>query len=335
MSVTTDANCICTVTAILPPSPPTDVPLDTLRRGEWQGVTRDKRPQLSGQNKTDLMPNNASCKRWDTLPERAESILGSSQCRGHPPVAFVLQSGSVEDVETYGHFAPGSAGNLTGNMGIRPFMLARNRRVEVRPLMRGAPRMQEFKDEHNRLFLPGVAAREVPPEAGELVGPIARPEPDHDASTRQDVDEGQILHHAHGLVERHRDHRGAEPDARGLGGQVAQVREHVRHDPVLVREVMLGHPGSIIAERLSRLDLRRHTGVDLPVRIGLAGRGGVRGEENPEFHAVSSLRRRFYSCPAQHASLHGTFLRRPARSAASSAMMNKWRAWDIIAHESA
>src|SRR5262245_57959662 len=26
----------------------------------------DKRPQLSAQNKTDLMPNNASCKRWDT-----------------------------------------------------------------------------------------------------------------------------------------------------------------------------------------------------------------------------------------------------------------------------
>ena len=30
-------------------------------------MTRDKRPQLLGQNKTDLMPNNASCKRWDTL----------------------------------------------------------------------------------------------------------------------------------------------------------------------------------------------------------------------------------------------------------------------------
>jgi hypothetical protein len=26
----------------------------------------DKRPQLSVQNKTDLMPNNAPCKRWDT-----------------------------------------------------------------------------------------------------------------------------------------------------------------------------------------------------------------------------------------------------------------------------
>ena len=30
-------------------------------------MTRDKRPQLSGQNKTDLMPNSTSCKRWDTL----------------------------------------------------------------------------------------------------------------------------------------------------------------------------------------------------------------------------------------------------------------------------
>jgi hypothetical protein len=27
---------------------------------------RDKRPPLSVKNKTDLMPNNASCKRWDT-----------------------------------------------------------------------------------------------------------------------------------------------------------------------------------------------------------------------------------------------------------------------------
>ena len=30
-------------------------------------MTRDKRPQLSGQNQTDLMPKSASCKRWDTL----------------------------------------------------------------------------------------------------------------------------------------------------------------------------------------------------------------------------------------------------------------------------
>jgi hypothetical protein len=27
----------------------------------------DKRPQRFAKNKTDLMPKNASCKRWDTL----------------------------------------------------------------------------------------------------------------------------------------------------------------------------------------------------------------------------------------------------------------------------
>lgn len=34
----------------------------------------DKRPQLSAKDKTDLMPNNASCKRWDT-PHLLERLL--------------------------------------------------------------------------------------------------------------------------------------------------------------------------------------------------------------------------------------------------------------------
>ena len=38
---------------------------------------------------------------------------------------------------------------------------------------------------------------------------------------------------------------------------------------------MLGHPGRVIAERVRRLDLRRHTGVDVTVRVGLAGVVGV------------------------------------------------------------
>ena len=52
--------------------------------------------------------------------ERPESLLVSRQCRGHTPVAVVLQSGSVEHVETYGYFTPCSAGSLTGKMGTRP-----------------------------------------------------------------------------------------------------------------------------------------------------------------------------------------------------------------------
>src|SRR5262247_2554286 len=53
------------------------------------------------------------------------------------------------------------------------FILPRYRRVEEWPLMRGAPCVQELQDEGKRLFLPVVAGRELSPEAGELVGPIA------------------------------------------------------------------------------------------------------------------------------------------------------------------
>src|SRR6266446_167823 len=58
--------------------------------------------------------------RGQSALARAEYLLVSSQCRGHTPVAVVLQSGSVEPVETYGSFTPCSARNLTGNMGTRP-----------------------------------------------------------------------------------------------------------------------------------------------------------------------------------------------------------------------
>ena len=50
-------------------------------------------------------------------------------------------------------------------------------------------------------------------------------------------------------------------------------------------------PSRVVAERVRRLDLRRHPGVDVPVRVGLAGVVRVRREQDAEFHAVSSLRR--------------------------------------------
>src|SRR5262249_46386716 len=52
--------------------------------------------------------------------ERPESLLVSRQCRGHPLVAGVLQSGTVEHVETYGYITPCFAGSLIGKMGTRP-----------------------------------------------------------------------------------------------------------------------------------------------------------------------------------------------------------------------
>jgi hypothetical protein len=59
ISVTTDSNGICTVIAILPPFAPTDVPLDTLRRGEQHGVIIAKWPNLSAKNTTDIPPKKA------------------------------------------------------------------------------------------------------------------------------------------------------------------------------------------------------------------------------------------------------------------------------------
>jgi len=60
-----------------------------------------------------------AARRQSTL-ERAEPLLVSSQCGGYPTTALLLQGGSVEYVETYGYFTPGSAGSLTGKMGMRP-----------------------------------------------------------------------------------------------------------------------------------------------------------------------------------------------------------------------
>jgi hypothetical protein len=41
----------------------------------------DKRPQLSAKNKTDLMPNNALCKRWDTPNHSIRTM-----CEGQKPL---------------------------------------------------------------------------------------------------------------------------------------------------------------------------------------------------------------------------------------------------------
>jgi hypothetical protein len=78
-------------------------------------MTRDKRPQLSGQNKTDLMPNSASCKRWDTLrsdpsattwvPRRAAAPMAIAPgCgRGH---ASPQESPAVGEANGAHHGAP-------------------------------------------------------------------------------------------------------------------------------------------------------------------------------------------------------------------------------------
>jgi hypothetical protein len=49
---------------------------------------------------------------------------------------------------------------------------------------------------------------------------------------------------------------------------------------------MLGDPGGVVAETVRLHDLRRHAGVRVAVRVGLALDVRVRGEENAELHAL-------------------------------------------------
>jgi hypothetical protein len=46
--------------------------------------------------------------------------LVSSQCRGDLAVAVLLQGGSLEPIETYGHFTLGSVGILSRKISLRP-----------------------------------------------------------------------------------------------------------------------------------------------------------------------------------------------------------------------
>src|SRR5262245_55801325 len=47
----------------------------------------DKRPQRLAKNKTDLMPKNTSCKRWDTLVSVAWAVMVSTRARmGTTPI---------------------------------------------------------------------------------------------------------------------------------------------------------------------------------------------------------------------------------------------------------
>ena len=164
-------------------------------------------------------------------------------------------------------------------------VVALDDRPEVRPLVPDAALVQEREDQIDRLLLDVAPRVEVAAEALELVGPVAGAQAEHHPTAREDVHEGHVLDHADRVVEGQRHHRGAEADARGPGRQVAHVGEDVRHDAVLVREVVLGHPRGVVAQAVGGLDLGGDPGVDGAVRVGLAGVVRVRGEQDAEFHA--------------------------------------------------
>jgi len=67
-----------------------------------------------------------------------------------------------------------------------------------------------------------------------------------------DVQKRDLLGHAHGIVPRQHDHRGAELDAPGAAGEVGeQLRRRGRHG--VAGEVMLERPQRIEAQRLDEI----------------------------------------------------------------------------------
>jgi hypothetical protein len=62
-------------------------------------VLIDKRPPLSVKNKTDLLPNSASCKRWDTLEKGLWNsyppALGGDTWHGRIAVLHYVSLGSL------------------------------------------------------------------------------------------------------------------------------------------------------------------------------------------------------------------------------------------------
>src|SRR5262245_12254571 len=109
-----------------------------------------------------------------------------------------------------------------------------------------------LQDDVDRLFPARPAALQIETEALELVGLIAAPEADIDTPAGQEIQRRNLLGDHQGMVERHHDDCGADPDPRGSRRDVSSELRRTREIPV-GREVVLGEPDVAEAKRLRRL----------------------------------------------------------------------------------
>ena len=162
--------------------------------------------------------------------------------------------------------------------------------AEVVTLVNDLLVVEEGLDHLDGFFLDIAAGFERSAEALEFVGAIGRPESEYTASAGEDVDKGGVLDHPDRVVQWKGDHGSADTNAGGHAGEVAHVREHVRHDAVLVGEVMLRDPGCVVPQPVDELDFLGHACVNAPVRVGLLDVVRVRGEQDTKFHGTAFLR---------------------------------------------
>ena len=155
---------------------------------------------------------------------------------------------------------------------------------EIPALVVDALVVQELHQHRQRFFLDVAAVLEVDAERVELILAVARAEPQHEAPAGQDVDEGGVLRDPQRIGERQGHDGSADLDALGQRREITGVDEHVRHDAVFIREVVLGDPGVVVAELVGPHDLLGDARMDVAVRVGLGRRVGMGREENSEFH---------------------------------------------------
>ena len=176
---------------------------------------------------------------------------------------------------------------LLQGMG-KQLVLAVDLELEILAAVIGALVEEDVHQQRQRFLLDVAAGLEIDAEAVELVFAVAGAEPKRETALAQDVDEGGVLRHPQRIGERQRHHGGADLDPLGERGEVAGIDEHIRHDAVLIAEMMLGYPGVIEAQLVRAHDLARHPRVHVAVRIGLDIGVGMRCEQNSELHAPRS-----------------------------------------------
>ena len=114
----------------------------------------------------------------------------------------------------------------------------------------------EHRDDGAHRLLPAVAlVAHAHAERVQLRGPRRLAHAEIDASAGEQIERRDLLRHAMRLVGGELDHAMAEPDV--LGALARRTEEHLRRRRVgvLFQEVMLDHPGIVVAELIRELEL--------------------------------------------------------------------------------
>ena len=200
--------------------------------------------------------------------------------RAHPPLTGIADGGDVG----------------TGDPQRRMRLLVRlgddvaRREVEVRAVPFPGLARERRHQRFDRL-LPHVALlAHAGAEGMKLDRPLTLSEPQLDPAAREEIERGDALGHPDRVIRGELDDAVAEPDAaRPLAGR-AQEDLGCRRVRVLLEEVVLDHPGVVIAQAIGQLDLSQGVLKDLVLAAGRPRPRQLVLVEDAESHRRASTR---------------------------------------------